>query len=128
MAFADPIVLVDNAAANQNFVLQGRGVDNASYIESDATGTLIRSIKIMHQNAGKSVTPGQKPKRRATVQFRVQSLDTVTNRWHEFTANLSFLVDPGASSIDLAAQQHIRAFVSSFCTNANMEKLLRSET
>lgn len=70
MAFADPLVLADNAAANKNFNRQFSQSGGSNYVESTATPLDNRTIIIKHGNAGNSVAGGSAPKqRRHLIQF-----------------------------------------------------------
>jgi hypothetical protein len=128
MAFTDPIVLADNAAANQSFTLQSKTQNGSDYIENDATGTDQRKIVIRHTNAGPSVVKGAKPVRRHLVQFTHEKLNATLGKIEKITLNVTLTTDPGASGLVAADIYHVRAFAANFLTTTNIDKLIRDES
>lgn len=127
MAFAEPIVLANASAVNQNFVLQSRFKDGSDWIEDDATSTLTRRLSIRHSNAGPSVQKGFKPIRRHLVQMVEEKWNATLGKQEKVTLNLTVTVDPG-SSVTVGEVYDLRAFMDSFLNNSNLDKLLRDET
>jgi len=127
MAYSDPLVLKDNAAVNQNFVVQSRLQGGVDYIEDDATTTDRRRISIRHSNAGPSVVKGSRPVRRHLFQVIHDKWNSTLGKQEKATLNITLTTDPGAS-ITTAEILHLAAFGAEFLTlDANVEKLLRDE-
>jgi hypothetical protein len=127
MAFADPLVLVDNAAVNQNFTRKVTLASGGSdWVEDDATAALERTLVMRHSTAGPSVVKGAVPRQRHLTQFLYRKFSAITGLTETFKVNLTIEDDP-SSSITLADKEHILAFVRSFATSANLPKILRAE-
>jgi hypothetical protein len=127
MAYTDPIVLIDNATANQTFVRQSSQKDGSDWIENDATIALTRRIVIRHSNAGASVVKGSKPIRRHLVQFTHEAWNATLGKTEKATLNVTLTNDPG-TAITAAQIYDLRSFAREFLTAANIDKMLRDET
>lgn len=127
MAFADPITLADNAAANQTFTRQSAQQNGSDWIETDATLGQARTITIRHSNAGTSVAKGAGAIRRHLVQFALTQYNSTLGKQEKAVLNLTLTVDPG-SSIAASDLYHLMAFAKNFLSSANVDKLVRDET
>jgi hypothetical protein len=127
MAFADPIIVADHAAANQNFTGRSSMQGGSDWIEDDATLTDQRQLSIRHSNAGPSVLKGQTPIRRHLVQFQHVKYDSTIGKNVKMVLNTTLTIDPGAGFTTLE-QQNLVAFTKNFFTDANLAKLIRDET
>lgn len=127
MAFTDPLVLVDNSAANQNFTRK-QGVSNlgSDWVEDDSTAASERFFIIRHSNAGASTIPGAGPRQRHLIGFGFKKYNSLVSKTDTFGVNLTVNDDP-ASSITLAERRHFFAFLRSFAIDATMDKILRGE-
>jgi hypothetical protein len=75
MAFADPLVLVDNAAVNQNFTRKVTLASGGSdWVEDDATAALERTLVMRHSTAGPSVVKARCLVRGTSRNFSTESL------------------------------------------------------
>lgn len=129
MAFPDPLVLVDNTPANQNFTRAQTpsGTVGSKYVEDDAVPTNERTFSIRHQNAGTSAVKGAPPKQQHTITLELRKFNAVIGATEIFKINLSCIDDP-TSSITAAEKKHVAAMVGAFISDdTNLEKLLRGE-
>lgn len=128
MAFTDPIVLQDNAAANQNFTRRtGITILGSDWVEDDATASNERTLAIRHSKAGPSVTPGAPPKQRHLLQFQLRKYNSLIAKVEQFGINLTF-IDDASSSITAAEKYHVLAFAKNILTTGNLDKILRGES
>lgn len=127
MAYADPITVADNAAANQTFTLQSRQSAGSDWVESDATPTDMRKIVFRNSNAGASVAKGAKPVRRHLVQFSHEKWNSTLGKTEKAILNVTLTVDPGASFTTTNIYD-LRAFAENFLSNTTIDQMLRDET
>lgn len=127
MAFADPIVLADHAAANQNFTGRSSFQGGSDWVEDDATLSDQRTLSIRHTNAGPSVAKGQSPVRRHLVQLVHTKYDSTLGKNVKMTFNGTLTIDPGAG-FTTTEQQNIVSFGTKFWTDTNLAKVIRDET
>lgn len=127
MAFSEPLVLVDNSAANQNFTHRGISVLNgADFVEDDSTAGNERYALIRHGSAGPSNAPGSTPKQRHQWAIGQRKYNSLVSKTDVVQINTTFVWDPG-TSITTTEFNHLIAMNLSFLTTTNFAKLIRGE-
>jgi hypothetical protein len=127
MAYSDPLVLADNTPTNQNFTRKSFINGGSDWVEDDSTSASERVIVMRHTNGGPSKTKGSAPKQRHLTQFVFRKYNSIIAATDYFKVNLTIEDDPG-SGVTIAEKNHILAFVRSFATSTNLDKILRGES
>lgn len=127
MAFADPVVLANAAAANKSFNRKTSGPNGSDGVEAASTASDRITMKILHSRVGKAAQPGAVVERHL-LQFQRAKFNSTLGADEIATINLTLTV-PSSSGLTTTDSNDLCAFVKNFLgTQANIDRLIRGES
>jgi hypothetical protein len=126
MAFTDPIVLADYAAANKSFNRGGFIPQGCQYIESTATPSDKRLLTIKHTTSG--LGPNKSPISRHLVQISHEKWNATLGKTEKLVMNLTITLENSSSFSANPNQYDILTFLKNWISTANYDKLIRGES
>jgi len=126
MAFADPLVINNAAAAAKSFGRKSASAGQSDGIEASSTPSDRWLMRIAHTKVGKGAAPGTTVDRHL-LQFQRVKFNSTIGADETMTFNLTVTV-PSSSGLTTTDSNDGLAFIKNFlATQANIDRLLRGE-